>query len=82
MAWHILLTSLDTLASLLIIIIQYTIDQLVGASADELSTVIYWHCAAIPIMYLLPGLLYCFDLHVDLVIFIVSGVHTKNWCVN
>ena len=55
-------------------IIQYTIDQLVGASANELSTVIYWHCAATPIMYLLLGLLYCFDVHVDLVIFIVSGV--------
>ena len=24
-------------------IVQYNIDQLVGASADELSTVIYWH---------------------------------------
>ena len=55
-------------------IIQYIIDQLVGASADELSTVIYWHCATLPIMYLLQGLVSCFDVQVDLVIFIVSGV--------
>ena len=55
-------------------IIQYTIDQLVGASADELSTVIYWHCATLPIMHLLHGLVSCFDVHGDLVIFIVSGV--------
>ena len=54
-------------------IIQYTIDQLVGASADELSTVIYWHCAALPIMHLLPRLVYCFDVKVDLALFIVSG---------
>ena len=55
-------------------IIQYTIDQIVGASADELSTVIYWHCATLPIMHLLPGLVNCFDVQIDLVIFIVSGV--------
>ena len=30
-------------------IIQYNIGQLVGASADELSTVIYWHCLNIPL---------------------------------
>ena len=55
-------------------IIQYTIDQLVGASADELNTVIYWHCATLPIMSMLYGLIYCFDVHLDLALFIVSGV--------
>ena len=55
-------------------IIQYTIDQLVGASADELSTVIYWHCATLPITHLLPHLVNCLDVHVDLALFIVSGV--------
>ena len=55
-------------------IIQYIIDQLIGASADELSTVIYWHCATLPIIYLLQGLLSCFDVHGDMALFIVSGV--------
>ena len=55
-------------------IIQYTIDQLVGASADELNTVIYWHCATLPIMSMFCDLIYCFDVHVDLALFIVAGV--------
>ena len=32
-------------------IVQYNIDQLVGASADELSAVIYWHSVAVPISF-------------------------------
>ena len=30
-------------------IIQYNIDQLIGASANELSTIIYWNIAALPV---------------------------------
>uniref|UniRef100_A0A1X7TQB5 Major facilitator superfamily (MFS) profile domain-containing protein n=1 Tax=Amphimedon queenslandica TaxID=400682 RepID=A0A1X7TQB5_AMPQE len=30
-------------------IIQYNIDQLIGASANELSTIIYWNIAAMPV---------------------------------
>ena len=40
-------------------IIQYNIDQLVGASADELSTVIYWHCFSIPTAFVVLQLCRC-----------------------
>uniref|UniRef100_A0A1X7TNP3 Uncharacterized protein n=1 Tax=Amphimedon queenslandica TaxID=400682 RepID=A0A1X7TNP3_AMPQE len=54
-------------------VIQYTIDQLVGASADELNTVIYWHSAALPLTSLLLILAHCFNV-TSLVMFILSGV--------
>ena len=32
-------------------IIQFSIDQSVGASADELSAIIYWHSVSVPIVF-------------------------------
>ena len=57
-------------------IIQYTIDQLVGASADELNTVIYWHCAASPLKSILLSFVNCFYTYkyIDLIMCILSGV--------
>ena len=43
-----------------VIIIQYNIDQLVGASANELSTIIYWHSAAAVSVDLIFHLFRCF----------------------
>ena len=40
-------------------IIQYNIDQLVGASADELNSVIYWHILSEPLVLFLIYLLQC-----------------------
>uniref|UniRef100_A0A1X7T777 Major facilitator superfamily (MFS) profile domain-containing protein n=1 Tax=Amphimedon queenslandica TaxID=400682 RepID=A0A1X7T777_AMPQE len=40
-------------------IIQYNIDQLVGASANELTSVIYWHILSEPLVSLLFHLLQC-----------------------
>ena len=40
-------------------IVQYNIDQLVGASADELSTIIYWHSAVVPVIEFLFFLFQC-----------------------
>ena len=58
-------------------IIQYNIDQLVGASADELSSVIYWHILSQPLVdlcyYLLQCLFYSSE-HFFMIIFIASGV--------
>ena len=34
-------------------IVQFSIDQSVGASADELSAIIYLHSASLPIMYVI-----------------------------
>ena len=32
-------------------IVQFNIDQLVGASADELSAIIYWHSINVPVVF-------------------------------
>ena len=41
-------------------IVQYNIDQLVGASADELNTIIYWHAAAVPLICCFTSAVICF----------------------
>ena len=33
-------------------IIQFNVDQLVGASADQLSAIIYWHSIGIPVVFI------------------------------
>ena len=32
-------------------LVQFNIDQLVGASADQLSAIIYWHSISIPVVF-------------------------------
>ena len=58
-------------------IIQYNIDQLVGASADGLSSVIYWHILSEPLVlfffYLLQCLFYSSKYSI-MITFIASGV--------
>ena len=55
-------------------IVQYNIDQLVGASADELSTVIYWHCFSIPLAFVVLQLCRCLTNTFILPSYIISGV--------
>ena len=55
-------------------IVQYNIDQLVGASADELSTVIYWHCFSIPLVFGVLQLCRCLTDSFILPSYIISGV--------
>ena len=55
-------------------IVQYNIDQLVGASADELSTVIYWHCFSIPLVLTVLQLCRCLTDSFILPSYIISGV--------
>ena len=56
-------------------IIQYNIDQLIGASAKELSTMIYLNIAAFPFAWFLTVWLPLLDATIaELVIFITSGV--------
>ena len=65
-------------------IIQYNIDQLVGASAYELSAVIYWHSAGIPIsfaVYLLGRCLIPEDYFLC-VTFILTGVSVSSVLVS
>ena len=44
-------------------IIQYNIDQLVGASADELNSVIYWHILSEPLVNITFFATECFYVH-------------------
>ena len=55
-------------------IVQFNIDQLVGASADELSTVIYWHCFNIPLAFVVLQLCRCLIDSFILPFYIISGV--------
>ena len=56
-------------------IIQYNIDQLIGASANELSTIIYWNFAAYPTAWVLSTWLSLLDtVTTELVFIITSGV--------
>ena len=58
-------------------IIQYNIDQLVGASADELNSVIYWHILSEPLVLFLFYLLQCLfnsSKYFITITFIASGV--------
>ena len=65
-------------------IIQYNVDQLVGASANELSVLIYWHSAGIPISFaiyllgrcLIPGETFLY------LTFILSGVSVSSVLVS
>ena len=55
-------------------IIQFNIDQLVGASADELSAIIYWHSINVPLVFTLFELGQCSFNFFLLLSFIIIGV--------
>ena len=58
-------------------IIQYNINQLVGASADELNSVMYWHILSEPLVKFLFYLLQCLfysSKYFIMITFIASGV--------
>ena len=53
-------------------VIQYNIDQLIGASANELSTIIYWNIAAVPVGFIFSDWLWL--LNYELCNVITTGV--------
>uniref|UniRef100_A0A1X7TWD6 Major facilitator superfamily (MFS) profile domain-containing protein n=1 Tax=Amphimedon queenslandica TaxID=400682 RepID=A0A1X7TWD6_AMPQE len=59
-------------------IIQYNTDQLIGASTNELSTIIYWSIAAYPTAWILKNLIDLLDIYTRstklIAIIITSGV--------
>ena len=59
-------------------IIQYNIDQLIGASANELSTIIYWNIAAVPTSWIAKNLFDLLDVYTRstkfIAMIITSGV--------
>ena len=59
-------------------IIQFNIDQIVGASSKELNTIIYWHTVSLPAVSIIFNFLHCFITLIQryflLSTFIMSGV--------
>uniref|UniRef100_A0A1X7VC78 Major facilitator superfamily (MFS) profile domain-containing protein n=1 Tax=Amphimedon queenslandica TaxID=400682 RepID=A0A1X7VC78_AMPQE len=57
-------------------IVQYNVDQLIGASSYKLNTVIYWHCAFAPVADATLEFLICAisSDYLTLVSYIISGV--------
>ena len=55
-------------------IIQFNIDQLIGASADKLSAVIYWHSLNIPVIYIIAVVGKCLIKQFVIVSYVLSGV--------
>ena len=59
------------------IAISFNIDQMIGATADELSNIIYWHCFGYPFALSLMTVLGCFitdELYQQSIAICVSGV--------
>ena len=58
-------------------IVQFNIDQLIGASADKLSAVIYWHCMTIPIVFVISEIVKCLLKDFYIFSYVVSDVSVK-----
>ena len=58
------------------IAVPFNIDQMVGATADELSTIIYWHCFGLPLADSLAEICNCFidEVYQQSIGICVSGV--------
>ena len=55
-------------------IVQFSIDQSVGASSDELSAIIYWHSASILIVYVIVRIGQILMKQFAIVYYVLSGV--------
>ena len=53
-------------------VVQYNIDQLIGASSTQLSTVIYWHATSVPTAFVFLQLGQCLLPHHDTTFLIIS----------
>ena len=55
-------------------IIQFNIDQAIGASGDELSAIIYWHSMIIPVIFFIGIIVQCLINQFMIVSYVLSGV--------
>ena len=55
-------------------IVQFSIDQSVGASADELSAIIYWHSTSVPIVIVIIKIGQILIKQFAIVYYVLSGV--------
>ena len=58
-------------------IVQFNLDQVVGASADELSAIIYWHSINVPVVFTIFQLGRCSFNFILLLLFVVIGITTS-----
>ena len=63
-------------------IVQFNIDQLIGASADKLSAVIYWHSVTIPIVFVILEVIKCLLNDFYIFSYVVSGVSVSTVIVS
>ena len=63
-------------------IVQFNIDQLIGASADKLNAVIYWHSVTIPIVFVILEIVKCLMSDFYLFSYVVSGVSVSTVIVS
>ena len=55
-------------------IVQFNIDQAIGASGDELSAIIYWHSLSMPVIIFIDIILQCLINQFIIVSYVLSGV--------
>ena len=55
-------------------IIQFSLDQVIGASADELSAIIYWHITCLPLSYVIIKIGRYMIEQFLIVFYVVSGI--------
>ena len=63
-------------------IVQFNIDQLIGASADKLSAVIYLHSVTIPIVFVILEVVKCLLKEFYIFSYVVSGVSVSTVIVS
>ena len=63
-------------------IVQFNIDQLIGASADKLSAVIYWHSVTIPIVFVILEVVKCLLKEFYIFSYVLSGVSVSTVIVS
>ena len=54
-------------------IIQFSLDQVIGASADELSAIVYWHAVCTPLSYLVFEIGQCLFEEFLIISYVLSG---------
>ena len=55
-------------------IIQFNIDQAIGASGDELSSIIYWHSLSEPVIFFIDIIMQCLLSQFFITSYVLSGV--------
>ena len=55
-------------------IVQFSLDQVIGASADELSAIILWHIVCVPLSYIISKIGQCMIEQFVIVSYVMSGM--------